>query len=453
MAPSRFSAVLFLLLFTLTASACSTMKPALTAQPPDAAPFRSALPKELSSISVPLEASADEIGRTLSKVVPARLYQGSTKTVGISADLRRNGPIEVAAHDNALFLTLPVTASLSYAGFETPALPLKLRFRAGASIGSDWKVSADIRYLGLSDLFAEQVGIGPLSIKPRSVIEGLTQPLQQVLSSQVSKQLNDSFSLKAKLTQAWETAQKPILVDQKLQAWLKLSPREITMFPLTAQNNRVSLAVGIVTYAEVVLGQPPQASRVFPLPPLRLVNSLDRTFRVALNAELFYKDLSTAAAPFLLNKQFSSEGRNIVVKSFELYGNGDKFVIKVETEGSLEGTFYLTGKPRFNPRTNVLSVEEVDFDLQTRSLLLQSADWLLHSTIRDRIQERLNLDLSRQLEESRELAGKAIAQRTLLDQVSLKGDIKTLKLGEVLLGPDKISVQVVAEGESALVLH
>lgn len=453
MLPSRIPALLVLILITLSASACSTVKPSLTAQPPATAPSRATLPRELSSISVPIEASAEEIGRTLSKVVPVRLYQGSTKSAGISADLRRNGPLDVAAHDNAIFLTLPVTVSLSYAGFETPALPVKLRFRAAASIGSDWRVSADIRYLGLSDLFAEQVGIGPLSIKPRAVIEGLTQPLQQVLSSQVNKQLNESFSLKAKLAKAWEAAQKPILVDQKLNAWLKLAPREITFFPLKAQNNRVSLAVGIVTYAEVILGQQPQTAPLLPLPPLKLVNNLDRTFRIALNANLYYKDLCTAAAPFLLNKEFNSEGRTIVVKSFELYGNGDKFVIKLVTEGSLDGTFYLTGKPRFDSRSNVLSVEEVDFDLQSRSLLLQSADWLLHSTIRDRIQEKLNLDLSRQLEESRELAGKAIAQRRLLDQVSLKGEIKSLKLGEVLLGPDRVFVQVVAEGESALVLH
>lgn len=453
MLPSRIPALLLLIQVTLSASACSTVKPSLNAQPPATTPSRATLPRELSSISVPIEASAEEIGRTLSKVVPVRLYQGSTKSVGISADLRRNGPIDVAAHDNALFLTLPVTVSLSYAGFETPALPVKLRFRAAASIGSDWRLSADIRYLGLSDLFAEQVGIGPLSIKPRAVIEGLTQPLQQVLSSQVNKQLNESFSLKAKLAKAWEAAQKPILVDQKLNAWLRLAPREITLFPLKAQNNRVSLAVGIVTYAEVILGQQPQAAPLLPLPPLKLVNNLDRTFRIALNANLYYKDLCTAAAPFLLNKEFNSEGRKIVVKSFELYGNGDKFVIKVVTEGSLDGTFYLTGKPRFDSRSNVLSVEEVDFDLQSRSLLLQSADWLLHSTIRDRIQEKLNLDLSRQLEESRELAGKAIAQRRLLDQVSLKGEIKSLKLGEFLLGPDRIFVQVVAEGESALVLH
>ncbi|GFO66729.1 hypothetical protein GMLC_03080 [Geomonas limicola] len=449
---SRISPLL-LLLFTLTASACSTVKPSLTAQPPDAAPFRSALPKELSSISVPIEASAEEIGRTLSKVVPARLYQGATKTVGISADLRRNGPIEVAAQDNALFLTLPITASLSYAGFQTPPLPLKLRFRAAASIGSDWRVSVDLRYLGLSELLTEQIGSGPFAIKPRAAIEGLTQPLQQLLSNQVNKQLNDSFSLKAKVAQIWDTAQKPILVDRKLNAWLKLSPREVTLFPLKAQGNRVSLAIGIITYAEVVLGQQPETGAPLPLPPLRLVNSLDRTFRLTVNADLYYKDLSSAAAPFLLNKEFNSDGRMIVVKSFEVYGNGDRFVIKVVTEGSLDGTFYLTGKPRFNARSKVLSVEEVDFDLQSKSLLVQSADWLLHSTIRDRIQDRLNLDLSRQLEESRELAGKAIAQRKLLDQVSLKGEIKTLKIGEFLLGPDRISLQVVAEGESALVLH
>ena len=122
----------------------------------------------------------------------------------------------------------------------------------------------------------------------------------------------------------------------------------------------------------------------------------------------------------------------------------------METKGSLDGVFYLTGKPRFDPRTNIFSVEDVDFDMQTRSLLLQSADWFLHSMIKSRIQEKLNMDLTQRLEQSREMARKAIAQVQLADHVLLKGDIKTLQFSDVLVQKDKISIQVYTEGESAI---
>ena len=57
----------------------------------------------------------------------------------------------------------------------------------------------------------------------------------------------------------------------------------------------------------------------------------------------------------------------------------------------------------------MFSVEDVDFDMHSQDLLLQSADWFLHGTIRSALQEKLNMDLTQRLEESRDMAQKAIA--------------------------------------------
>lgn len=434
----------------VTLSACSGVKPSLTAERPRDEAFRTVLKKEMSSLNVPIEASSDELGKALNQTIRKELYKGSTKTGGLTADIVRNGPIVVSAADNYLYFTLPITMSLNYGMFETPAIPLKLKFKANARITPDWKLNTDIYYLGLSDLLAEEIGIGPLSIKPRSIVEGITQPLQKELSGLVSKKINDMFPLKTRIAKVWNAAQKPVLLDRNYNAWLNLTPREVMLSPLYAQNNRVKLSVGINSFAELVLGPEPAAQPPIPLPNLKLVNAIDRNFRIAMNADLFYKDILKIASPLLLNKEFNSDGKTIVIKDLDLYGNGDKFVVKLETKGSLDGVFYLTGKPRFDPQTNIFSVEDVDFDMQTQSLLLQSADWFLHGTIKSMIQEKLNMDLTQRLEQSREMARKAIAQVQLADHLLLKGNIKTLKFSDVLVQKDKISIQVYTEGESAV---
>ena len=444
---------LILTALALSLPACSGVNPSLTAQRPGDESFRTVLKKEMSSLSVVVEASSDDLSKALNKSVHKELYQGSTGTSGLSADVLRNGPITVRAADDYIYLTLPVAVTLSYGIFDIPAIPLRLKFKANARITPDWKLNAEIYYLGLSDLFAEEVGIGPISIRPRSIVEGITLPVQKMLSDLISKDINDMFPLKNQVAKAWNATQKPILVDKNYNAWLELTPKEVTFFPLQAQNNRVRLSVGINSFAELVLGPEPAARQPVPLPNLKLASTIDRSFRIALNADLFYKDIINIASPLLLNKEFTSDGRTIILKDFELYGNGDKFVIKVETKGSLDGIFYLTGKPHFDPQTNIFSVQDVDFDMQSQSLLLQSADWFLHGTIKSRIQERLNMDLTQRLEQSRVMVQKAIAKRQLMDHILLKGDIKTLKFSEVLVQKDKISIQVYTEGESAIVLQ
>jgi len=410
----------------------------------------SALKKEISTINIPIEASTDDLSRVLNSTVRKDLYKGSTNTKGVAADVVRNGPITVSAADNFIYVTLPVVMSLSYGMFETQGIPLKLKFKAKAGITPDWRLQTEIHYLGLSDPLAESVGIGPLSFRPRSIVEGITQPVQKLLSDLVAQKINDLFPLKAQVAEVWNRAQKPLLLDKNYNAWLKLTPREVMLYPMYAQNNRVRMSVGISTFAELVVGPEPVSQPPLPLPALKLVNTFDKSFRIALNADLLYRDLRAIAAPLLLNKRFDSGDKSIVIKDFELYGNGDKLVVKLQTQGSLEGVFYLTARPVFNPQTNILSVEDVDFDMQTESLLLQSADWFLHGAIKGMIRDKINMNMTEQLERSRLMAGKALARLQLVEHVFLKGDMKNLKFNDMIVQRDRISIQVYTEGEAGV---
>ncbi len=432
---------------------CFAVDKQLTAEKPLAEAFRTILNKEISTLNIPIEMSTDELAKVLNLTIRKELYKGATKSKSVSTDVMRNGPIVVSAADNFLYITLPVAMSLSYGMFETKPIPLKLKFKATASISTDWRLQTDIFYLGVSDLLAEEVGIGPLSFKPRSIIEGITQPVQKLLSDMIAQKIKDMLPLKTQVSKVWNSSQVPFLLDKNNNTWLLLTPQEVMLYPLYAQNNRVKLSVGISTLAELVVGPEPASPKLRPLPNLKLVNTFDKTFRVALNADLYYKDLRAISAPLLLNKQFDVDGKSITIKEFDLYGNGDKLVVKLETAGALDGIIYLTGKPVFNLQTGVFSVEDVDFDMLTQSLLMKSADWFLHGTIRSMIQEKLNLNLTRQLEQSRQIAAKALTRVQLMDHLFLKCDIKNLKFNEVIVQQDKIAIKIYTEGESAILFQ
>jgi hypothetical protein len=90
----------------------------------------------------------------------------------MSADVFRNGPVSLSAADNFIFITLPATISLSYGMFETNPVPLKLKFKVTASVTPDWRIRPEVFYLGVSDLLAEDVGLGPLSSNPAVSLTG-----------------------------------------------------------------------------------------------------------------------------------------------------------------------------------------------------------------------------------------------------------------------------------------
>jgi hypothetical protein len=269
----------------------------------------------------------------------------------------------------------------------------------------------------------------------------------------VNRKVNEAFPLRIQVGRAWNAARKPVLLDRKYNAWLRITPQEVMLSPLYAQNDKVRVGIGISTFAELVVGPEPPAAPPAPLPNLKVVNNFDKSFRIALNADLYYSDILAIASPLLVNKRFDSDGKSIVVKDFDLYGSGDRLVVKVATEGSLDGVFYLTCKPCFDPQTNVFSVRDIDFDMNTKNLLLQSANWFLHGTIRDAIQEKLNMNLSKKLAESREMAQKAITRVNLAENVVLRGNITSLRFSDALVDKDRISIRVYTDGETAIALQ
>lgn len=426
---------------------------ALKAEPPKEEGCRTQLKQEISTVNISIGASGSELSDMINRLVGKEFYKGSTGTSGVNAKVLRNGPIVLKTADNALFLAIPISMSVSYGIFEIPAVKATLKFKLVPKVTADWKVNVEVYYTGLAEALADDLRVGPISIKPRGIVEGITNPLQRTLSGLIGNKLNEKFPLRVQVAQAWSAAHKAILLDKNYHAWLKITPRELLLYPLYAKDNQLRLSVGLRSYAEVVVGPEPAPQPVTPLPNLTLAGGSDNRFRVALNTDLFYRDLLTIASPLLLNKELGSDGKSIIVTGIDLYGNGERLVVKLDTTGSLDGTFYLAGRPVFDPRTNRFSMQDLDFDLQSKSLLMASADWFLHGVIKNTIQEKLNLDLTPQLTQARELAGKAMARVNLADNIYLTGSVKALTVNDVMVQKDKISVQVYTEGESAILFH
>jgi Domain of unknown function (DUF4403) len=83
--------------------------------------------------------------------------------------------------------------------------------------------------------------------------------------------------------------------------------------------------------------------------------------------------------------------------------------VRVSFDGSAKGELYFVGTPQYDASTGRLGVSKLDFSLETRNLLLKTADWLLHSDIRAQIMDRLHLELLPLIENARQQVSNAMA--------------------------------------------
>ncbi len=403
-----------------------------------------------SSVNLSVETTAADLAAIINRSLPKELYKGEGG-LGTSVTVLRTGPMAVTAADNLVYLTLPVQLTFSNFAYESYPLRAGLRFKAKFDVTPEWRIKTELYYTGLAENLADTFKLGPLSLKPKSMVENITQPVQRLLAPIVDAKINDSVQLRAKVAPLWQNAFSPKLVSKEFSTWLKLVPEKIVMSPLITANNRILLSIGVITAAEVTVGPKPAAAPVKPLPPVQHLPAFDKSFHVRLVADIYFADLAAALNPVLLDKTFGSD-RKITVKSINLKGEEGRLVVVLTATGDFDGELTLLAKPVYNPGNKTLTFEDVDFDTRNAGWLATAGSWLFSSTIRSAIKEKLDSAVVEQLEKARLKASSALSSVQIGEHARLTGAVDSLSLGEATVLSDRLSVNVIARGESRVSL-
>ena len=404
----------------------------------------------VSSINLRVETSAADLSAIVNQSLPQELYKGQGG-LGTSVKVLRTGSVSITANDNFIYLTLPVQLTFGYGFYESYPLRAGLKFKARVDVTPDWRLKTELYYTGLSDNLADTLKLGPLSLKPKSMVEGITQPVQRLLAPIIDNKVNDAVQLRAKVAPLWQNAFNPSMINKEFSTWLKLTPEKIVMSPLLATHNQIRLSIGVITGAAVTVGPKPAATPARPLPPVQQVSTFDKQFNIQLATDIFFEDLVTALNPVLLDKTFG-EDKKITIKKFSMKGEEGRLMVNLTSTGEFDGELTVLAKPAYNPQTNSLTFEEVDFDTRHAGWLISAGSWLFSSTIRSTIKEKLDSAIVEQLEKARIKASSTLSSMQLAERVRLSGTVKALSLGEAAVLQDHLSVQVVAQGEASVLL-
>ena len=403
-----------------------------------------------SSINLRVEASAADLAAIINQSLPKELYKGKGG-LGTSVTVLRTGPVVITSSDNYVYLTLPVQLTFSYYMYESYPLRTGLRFKAKINVTPDWRLKTELYYTGLSDNLAETFKVGPLSLKPKTIVDNITQPVQNLLAPIIDNKVNDSVQLRGKVAKLWQHAFSPILISREFSAWLKLNPERVVLTPILATNNQIQLSIGVITGAEITVGPKPVAAPVKALPPVQQLSAFDKSFNIQLATDVFFADLVSALNPVLLEKTFGDD-KKITIKGLGLKGEDGRLVVVLTTTGDFDGQLTLIAKPVYNPLNNSLTFENVDFDTNNAGWLITTGSWLFSSAIRGTIKSKLNASVVEQLEKARLKASSALSSVVIAEHVKLTGAVKSLSLGEAIVLTDRLSVHVVAQGESSVSL-
>jgi hypothetical protein len=110
---------------------------------------------------------------------------------------------------------------------------------------------------------------------------------------------------------------------------------------------------------------------------------------------------------------------------------------------------YFSGRPAYDKATGQLTVQDLNFDVQTQEYLHQAAAWLLQDTFVERVRQRLVFDVSKKVAPLLAKFETSFSTYTLTRGVTLISRIHEIALAsDPLVGDEAVTIVAVARGST-----
>ena len=208
------------------------------------------------------------------------------------------------------------------------------------------------------------------------------------------------LNVKSHIQDLWWQMETPIYLDQGL--WLMIHPQTLSVGEARTDLKRVSTLhtfLEMTAEPEIIFGPEPLFN-LTPSPRLGKFHRGPGIFRAISNVHISYAEANQYFRdPRLKLKGMVLPGtgeRKVTLEGIRLYGSGGRVVVEVKLHyhpplislgKPAHLTIYFRGTPHYRPKTQVFDMPDLDYDVKSSDLMVQVADMLFKSEIRDQLRK------------------------------------------------------------------
>jgi Domain of unknown function (DUF4403) len=452
---SKVLKISFLFSFLSLVAACGTTKNQ-PQKPMESYVEPVEVPPSVSTVNIPIRLNAAEIERLLNNKLSGAIYEDNNlEDDGLMLKATKTQNINIKLDGFTMTYRVPLKLwvfkkVLGSKGIEAEG-ELALNFKTAVNVQPEWWMWTKTELVGQDWIrnMAVKTGLGNIDVKYLAdIIIGRSKTL---LTEALDKQITQSFQIRPQVEEAWNMMQKPVSIASQYGTWwIKLTPQSIEMTPFTSSGDVLKANIGVQSIAEVVAGSNGQTPAFRPnttLPQFKMGYNESDAFAVNLTTDISFAEAEQIAKNLVVGQVFNPGGKTIKVDNLQIFGQNDKMVVNTKFTGDYTGSLYLIGTPKFDAQKNTIYLDNVDYDLQTKDFLLNSAKWLFDKTILKKMKEACVFPLDDNVQGFKTIMNDQLKNYRMNPNVSIKGAIEDIKVTDIQLLKDKIKISVTSKGK------
>lgn len=421
--------------------------------------------RTISYLNIPLEINIKEIEKQINGSLGATLYDDNSfdnDDLKLRIDKTGNFAITSTTGEDFSFeipLSIDATKAVSVLGMKQAASTkflMKAKFTSSYFLSSDWNFNTNTKVDGFEFITEPKITMAGFNIPIKSLVERVLVNYQPYIARQIDAQVASSVVIKPQILDLWNSLKEPILISEAYKTWLKIEPQDMLISPIRTRGNKLNINIAMKAYVDTYTGEKkldkPQKS--IDLPPLKFVSNPPAGFNINISNLLTFYEAQSIAKSYLLGHTFNFANNKYAVKveGLEMFGTVEnQMVIQLKLSGSVDGTVFLKGVPKYDKTTKTIKLANLDFDIKTKNVLLKSAAWLLEGKLEKEIARGMSFSVDDMLTQVQASVEDALSKEYIR---GVKIETSTLKMvpKEVSISQEGIVSQFAAIGNIKLTI-
>ena len=462
---SAFILVLFMLILN---SSCGTKKQLMTLKPEPSEASPLVYEHSPSFINIPISVKLKDIENQTNALLKGLIYEDNTiEDDDIEIKIWKLAPITIKNDENSkgnkIKITLPLKAKIKYrVGTSTLGMNLyktnEFNLNGVVTLTSDlgltnWQLKSKTDLKSLEWVESPSMVVFGKNVPVTYLINPAITIFKSKIEKSIDTSIEESMDFKPNVLSAIEKLTEPFKMSDDYESWLRIVPIEIYATDAKLEKDNVLLQMGMKCQMETIIGQQPKskfdASKIVLKPVIKMPNHVTSNI-IAIST---YEDASKIMTKNFNGQEFSSGSKKIVVQKVNIWHKNASMVIALDVVGSVNGTIYLSGIPKYDEQKREIYFEQLEYVLDTKNKLISTANWLAKGLILKRIQESCRYSIQPNIDEGRQTILSYLNNYSPMPGVFVNGKMDAFEFEKIQLTNNAILAFMKINGQISVTVN
>lgn len=424
-------------------------------------------PKIKSSITMPVKIPLSEIANIINNSVPQLVFQDDSYTDNDNDQFKvkvwKTRPIRLVGGTNQnLLIEVPLKiwaekgiGTFGVYTYQNTTFETVMYFNSQLTFNNNWTMNTKTQPMGFKWVTKPVLDYGKIKVPITNLVESSLKKQQADFCKTIDDMMLKQLNFQQYAIMAWNQFSQPFNVSEEYNTWLKITPIAVNISPLVFYGNQIEANIGIDTFSETFTGQKPAASpSIKTIANFNSVQALPQKFLLQTTANIPFTEATAIAEKMFLNKEFDfREGKSkIKITKIKVYGENQRIMIEAQTEGTVDGTSFISGIPIYDELKRKIVLSDTKFKLKTKNILQKTATLLFQGKIVKMIEEEYGIPTA-ELESSSKKSIEETFNKEYFKGLKMQGKVFKLKPSQVILNQNGITAVIDTDAQLKLLVQ